>query len=353
MKTFKYFLVLFLFITNCGSTGKHRNNKNCGSVVKNQHKGKFAMRSESCTGISHLKLSNLPPKKQIVFRSSIHNFHHKVAKSKQTMTAYVWRNPKAIYSDLFSQKFRNYSSNISSTQSFLDFEPNRSSMSFFVDFAARKLGGGWRTSGWVQEEIMFSEIPQLGNYELGGLFTRTRLGSSRPQKGYPQPIVFKNAKRMINFNSKCHGVYGGRNLVKATHQEIKNSIETLNSPQNVNILAISAPRLTDHNPKSLGVLKDLFQTSYSGFQLVKKLSKNQSAFIGTGKFGAGAFKNDPIVSNVIQQLSAFHANINDIKFYGYSSKEQIKANQIVAHIKKTINKTTTIHELLTMTHLSI
>jgi hypothetical protein len=330
-KYFIFFLLVFTAVNSCGG----------------EEKDKFLeIVSQKWIGVNNIKVPRIHEKKRSIFYRTINNFNRKISKYEKTMTASVWLRPKALGSKLSEQKFLDFPTEVKSKKKFFDYTNKGGYESFFVDFANKKLGGGWKSKGWVQEEIMFAEIPQLASYQLDGSFGLTRSGSSDPLKGNPKPIVFQNAKRTIEFETQNSGLYGYKLFAPSVREkDIKSSIIDI-KPQTVNILAMSAPKINKKAAKTKEVFKDLLTTSCLGFKLVKEVASNKKVFIGTGKFGAGAFNNDPIVTNVAQQLAAFHVGVNSILFYGYTQCEQQQADEIVASIRKEIRPNTKVSDLI-------
>ncbi len=242
----------------------------------------------------------------------------------------AWRKPS-----YFQDTFQNKQVRHSNTRDFYNYKPTTGHVSdYWVDFANQKLGGGAFGYGFVQEEIMFAEMPQLANHGAATLdpsdnfkHSTVRIRSGAPRnadwvkRGSPTPIAFRGINRV----QEITGVYG-RAFDKVT--DVNQHVKPIN-PQTINVLAIAAPKLKDKTcGAQLDTVEDLFNTAVAGFETAKAacLDKTKSIVIHTGKLGAGCFNNDANVVYVIQKLAAQHVGV-DIRFHGYGNSEAAKAEE--------------------------
>lgn len=183
---------------------------------------------------------------------------------------------------------------------------------YYVDFANSRAGGNM-DHGFVQEEIMLAEMPNLANlfatYIKKG--NRTTLpirdGGDNREKvmgGTPNPKVFRNAVRVQEINA-----YNDMPLAI----ELKDKVEELPAPQLVNVLAMAAPRLESKKLKEqldIKTAKDLFNTVQAGFKLAAKNSAaGKNIIIHSGRLGCGVFHNNWKLVFLLQMLAAKHQNL--------------------------------------------
>ena len=276
---------------------------------------------------------DLRPKKKVVFSEAVKSFEQQKLKSTYTakqlpnLADYVLTpTTKPKY---FKDQFDSQKANIccSSTPDYYDYKAISliSHSEYWVDFANRKLGGGAFANGFVQEEIMVAEMPDLANHIAGTLgrdgrhsTLETRYGrhftGASVKEGSPSPIVFKGVTRV----QKVEGVYG-RALEKVT--DIRDHLKSI-VPQRVNIIAMAAPCLKDKaEGANLDVVEDLFNTAVAGFASSKSaiFDKSKRSLVHTGQLGAGCFNNNARVVYVVQKLAAQHLDV-DIAFHGYDDK---------------------------------
>jgi len=230
---------------------------------------------------------------------------------------------------------------------------------FWVDFANKKLGGGVFDTGFLQEETMFLETPELANAAaLGSLLTRT--GRAGPLHGSPTPLIFVGANRVMNIDSKWmveHHTPGSQQREDENWRSKDVSVGVvlqhdvpLKTAQNINVLSMAAPYLPDTpgGKADLPVVWDLFNTFDAGFTLATTAYPGKPILINTGRIGAGGFHNSPVVVNVMQQLAAIVVSQQigspvNLKFWGYQNtpKEKNAANDDVENIINAFNKLAT------------
>jgi hypothetical protein len=177
-----------------------------------------------------------------------------------------------------------------------------------VSFAAKHLGGGYKNTGWVQEEIITAEF-----YEMAvGIteYEKLRINTMEVDECF----IWLN---LVRGSEALPGKYGGRHLRSETAKsfDVRKYIEPVGKNSNlINFLSIDAPnRSNKTGPYSLAELKHLFVKALAGFEtcvIFKRL------VIHTGNWGAGAFGNDPELIFWVQVLAAKLAGITEIHFWG-------------------------------------
>jgi hypothetical protein len=217
---------------------------------------------------------------------------------------------------------------------YMDYKPTKGTVDYWVDFANVWLGGGVFGEGFVQEEVMCCEFPELANAAAidvvdrsSGLFTRDPQGD-KVLGGSPTPLVIGPVYRTIEIDKKIYGA----ELAKFTGN-IATMFKRLSSPAPpaaVHILAMAAPTLkashyspaTPPDQWSLDVIHDLFNTFVAAFTLAsaEAVKSGSRARINSGKIGCGDFGNDSDLVYVLQILAAEHVNV-DLKLWGYTDGE--------------------------------
>ncbi|MFO0956496.1 MAG: hypothetical protein U0800_03405 [Isosphaeraceae bacterium] len=189
---------------------------------------------------------------------------------------------------------------------------------FWVDFANKQLGGGVFGNGFVQEETMFLETPELANAAALPKPIITRTGNNPGVlQGSPTPWVFSNVNRVMAISSAATKNDAWRTI---TVDQLKAADVPLAAAQNINVLSIAAPKLSQTGPKAtLPIVKDLFNTFYAGFSLAYSMGGNQPIRIHTGPIGAGVFYNNRTVVYVMQRLAAMMAGKVNLTMWGYDT----------------------------------
>jgi len=241
---------------------------------------------------------------------------------------------------------------------------------FWVDFANKTLGGGVFGNGFLQEEIMFLETPELANAAAQTHALTTRGGSAKPFQGSPTPLIFMGAHRVMEIDRKklADGDQwksdSVADLIKGDTPLPATIAGTMIEPETINVLSMAAPRLASATPAlqtELDVVKDLFNTFDAGFTLAVDVSQaefpGKPILIDTGPIGAGdkGFKNNKAVVNVMQQLAAIVVSQQtgtqvNLEFWAYNDKPT-RNKDVNAAVKGIIEKfngggTNTISELL-------
>jgi hypothetical protein len=237
--------------------------------------------------------------------------------------------------DYFLEPFVRHDIEVSATGEFYDYQPHEGREDFWLDFANRVLGGGVLHHGFVQEEKMFCEIPELFNVVLenvdsGGL--RTRGGGDRPLTGSPTPICFKDVYRSVDIQ----GLYGSE-IFSIGEEELMGKMVFLDPPQKVSIIAAAAPRLQASKEQwKSETIEDFFNTACAAMTLAREQSARQPQF-NTGQFGCGAFFNDAVAAYVLQRLAAEFVGVH-IKFYGYPDEKALETEKVYRNVVRTFEQ---------------
>lgn len=223
------------------------------------------------------------------------------------------------------------------TDAFFDYEPTPGHEDYWVDFANCSLGGGCFTHGFVQEEIMVHEMPDLAEH-IASCQSRTATGwcdistregpmasRNRVLQGSPNPYLMKGLHRV----QKIVGTYG--------HVDETTQAVPLPSSQAVNVLAIAAPKLHSKNPREQWdhrTLMDLFNTLVSGFSLVQRKATGPM-MIHSGKLGCGAFNNNVHAVYLLHCLAAQYLGC-EVRLHGYTSEEAQRYQRSWESIRPTL-----------------
>jgi len=223
----------------------------------------------------------------------------------------------------FAKPFVNHAPGIEATTSYYDYnaDPKHGQGNdVWVDFANKFLGGGVFRDGFVQEEVMFLETPELAN-AAATKSVDTRIPNETPSKidgpleGSPQPWFFGNVTRVTTIDTAAIG-----DVTKASRDLVDKS-STVHAPQSFNVVAIAAPKLASKaDQTNPAVVQDLFNSFMAGFTLARAHASTTQPWINTGAIGAGAFNNSRTVVYVLQDLAARQLGVN-LKWWGYSAGE--------------------------------
>lgn len=220
-------------------------------------------------------------------------------------------------------------------------DPDSKVTAFWVDFANLDLGGGVFGSGFVQEEILCCEVPELANASALSPKLQTRTPGREVLAGSPTPLALMGVHRVIEFYSSRPGhPYGTDEFRALDINRPQDYIRRLDSPAQFHVLAMAAPHLQDRSPQSqfgLTTLQDLFNTFVAGFTLASTIAKSDGrhATLNTGKIGSGDFNNNPNVVYVLQGLAAELVGVN-LRFWGYADWEVELAGRYYAAIRRRI-----------------
>jgi hypothetical protein len=210
---------------------------------------------------------------------------------------------------------------------YYDYVPSPGVVDFWVDFANVYLGGGVFDEGFVQEEIMCCEMPELANAAAikvvspnSALITRDPAGNT-VLAGSPNPLVLTPVYRTIAISTDLYG-----RAIGQFSGDINQKLTKLQTQTPLNILAMAAPTLKvgNYKPWDVDTVHDLFNTFMAGFTLAKTVAAGNNPLINTGKIGCGDFKNDPTLVYILQLLAAEQLGLN-LMFWGYKNNEAEQA----------------------------
>jgi len=244
---------------------------------------------------------------------------------------------------------------------------------FWVDFANMKLGGGVFDTGFLQEETMFLETPELANAATQSSSLATRTVGRGPLNGNPTPLIFMGANRVMDIKPVLSQkpnkddppdkeYWRTYSIAKLIENDVP-----LTKEEPINVLSMAAPYLPPNSgpvdQTTPAVVDDLFNTFDAGFTLTVDVSQaefpgKQPILINTGPIGAGGFHNNKAVVDVMQQLAAIVVSQQtgtqvNLKFWAYNDQYQGRnddADRAVRGIIKEFNggPKKTISELLTI-----
>ena len=247
---------------------------------------------------------------------------------------------------------------IEHSKDFYDYapDPDPKVTAFWVDFANLQLGGGVFGHGFVQEEIMCCEAPELANAAALSPGLRTRSPGKEVLAGSPTPVILMGVHRVIEFYSDRPGhPYGTDEFRALDIHRPQDYIRRLNPAVQFNVLAMAAPHLPDRTPEQQfgrDTIHDLFNTFVAGFTLAAESAKAEGrhATVNTGKIGSGDFNNNSNVVYVLQGLAAELVGVN-LRFWGYADWEVDLAGRYYAAIRQKVDfGTTTVAQVLEVAH---
>ena len=144
-------------------------------------------------------------------------------------------------------------------------------------------------------------------------------------------VLICNAERVLQLNTA--EIYGNK-FAKATHEQLKNSVQRLHQPQTVNVIAMEAPGYGRglYTPNQVQLMITTAYTSFKAAQILAKRAYEMNnlrlhpnrrrddihhlrTFVHTGWWGCGAFGNDRQMSLITQMLAARWAQIDRIIFH--------------------------------------
>ena len=227
----------------------------------------------------------------------------------------------------------------------------------WVDFSAIQLGGGPFHDGFLQEETMVMEMPELANVVAkGGNFTRgqgcdVKAKKDGPLQCSPTPLFIGPVHRTIEINSDL-----AKKWTTLPPREVFSYIKPLDKNLELNALSMAVAELPENSglevQAGLDTVNDLFNTFVAAFTVAKA---NGVDTVNTGGIGTGAFHNSTKVVYALQKLAAMQVGVN-LYYYGlkpadppkFPKTEQEQWDPIVDDIVDTYNKsgTHTVKHLL-------
>lgn len=300
--------------------------------------------------------SDIPHKKHLILNTALKQFNDLHLKSHMYMhelanvSTYELNHHHGKHPAYFDQPFKNnHSVKITNTPTIRYTYDDYTA--FWADFANLHLGGGIFGNGFVQEEIMCCEMPELANAAAWAATQQpkvvTRSGGSKVKEGSPVPLVFVGVHRVMEIDLDHPSFYG--HLEAVTYKQLEKKLKLKKPAQEINILAIAAPLIDPPSPQeatSLDTIEDLFNTFVAGFQLAKDVRGGSPTLINTGPIGTGAFHNNRYIVYVLQRLAAHQVGV-DLKFWAYPDDVVKKATN---DYYNKIKKDGTVKQLLQSTH---
>jgi predicted NAD-dependent protein-ADP-ribosyltransferase YbiA (DUF1768 family) len=330
--------------------------------------------------------------KHILYRSAINHYHKLDLQpsyttsriSKEDLGQFILSKSKkpSYFSVPLAKNLKDYKLQTKFHQELFNYKGGENA--FTLDFANQYLGGGALGKGFVQEEVMCTEFPELTNHITRNLETSGRYAgyckeltryrgdgmtsASKIKQGSPNPLIFKNLHRV----QKIKGVYGHNLYAVNTSNLLENHVNLLPEPQKANLLAVAAANLSKSFPEaiinkltthtalteqeddtvlqiqtSIDAVEDYYNTFYAGISLANN-EANGKAVINSGKLGCGVFGNHTRVALVLQMIAAQEEDV-ELHLFGVTHKEQVLIEddfKAVIEEAKTRGNISTIEDLL-------
>ena len=174
---------------------------------------------------------------------------------------------------------------------------------FWVDFAnAHHFGGGFRSSGNVQEERMFDEFPSLP--DLAYVLRDSKAILPVTSGDVPEPFLVTSLSRRWDVSKVPYG----KKLDSTSPEEVRDSVITPPKPYAVaHIIGLAALDYSKGGNQSRYSMEDLkyhVQAALLGDLAARQYNGSSQVIIHTGKWGSGAFKNSVKMLTALQILAA-------------------------------------------------
>ncbi len=190
----------------------------------------------------------------------------------------------------------------------------KSQLDWYMIFANKSLGGGYLNTGFVQEEVIMMECPELSifvsNFDV--------IGPMRSK----EITIYRNVDRAGTIL-----LYGRKDVdavCQAKRIDYKEVIDTKVGRGKFNFMAVDAVNISGKAKASQADLMHTYNKLVGGFQTLKR----ETDTIHTGKLGCGAFGNDIMQIFTLTVLAAWIANI-EVKFYLYDGVGRGEIQQLV------------------------
>lgn len=268
-------------------------------------------------------------KKAYLYGAAKRQFEQKKCPNNLKTHQRVFKQPTWL-----KQPFNPQPVNFQNKKEYYDYQGPKTNV--WVDFANAQFGGGAGVEGFVQEEIMLVEFYDLFKYFAKNEDPKREFWSNidiregtkhiknRVGKGVPAPLLIQNAHRVQKVAPDLYG----KEIHDVPVNALPKKLEKLDNPQEVNILAIAAPKLftkTHHEQYHPDTLKDIFNQLMAGFTLAKEQDPN--VCIHSGPFGCGAFNNSSKAVWFLHRLAAEQLGI-DVVLHAYPHGYENEWNQL-------------------------
>jgi hypothetical protein len=193
-----------------------------------------------------------------------------------------------------------------------------------VNFADPHLFGFYSTCLFAQDEIQVMEHPALA------ALREALLGAGLPavtvEHGQPTPVLVAGAERRCAIRTHPNpaiglpnGLYGRRNLVRASDEALRHATQPLDPPTVTNVLAIAALSNGVGTYQREEIVYHL-QTAHAGWRAAvleawRLRGERCPVVIHTGFWGCGAFGGNRVLMTLLQMLAAEAAGVDRLVIY--------------------------------------
>lgn len=201
---------------------------------------------------------------------------------------------------------------------------------WYVIFANKNLGGGYLANGFVQEEVIMMECPELAilvsNFDV--------LGPMQPK----EVALYQNIYRAGNIL-----IYGRKEVDIVQRQKKidykKDVIDVKAQTKFLNFLAIDAVNISNKPKASKADLTYTYEKLLAGFQACG------TKIINTGKLGCGAYGNDVVQIFILTVLAGWASGV-DINFYLYDGTFRREVEDITRRVNSGELTFEKLHEIV-------